>query len=75
MTAKKIVEYSVSVPADSMASFIVNHTPGGTTCTIESEHGRYDVSTRQFDVNAEDGYGEQAELRQPASENSDSKRI
>ncbi|NUK07544.1 hypothetical protein HRW18_05845 [Streptomyces lunaelactis] len=54
MTAKKMVEYSVSVPTDSRASFCVNHTPGGTTCTIELESGRFDVSSRQYDVDADD---------------------
>ena len=72
MTAKKIIEYSVSVPADSKASFRVNHTPGGTTCTIESEHGRYDVSTRQFDMDAAGEDGELVELHQAVGSESDS---
>lgn len=71
MTAKKIVEYSVSVPADSKASFRVNHTPSGTTCTIESEHGRYDVSTRQFDMDAAGEDGELVELHQAVVSESD----
>lgn len=53
MTAKKMVEYSVSVPADSKASVSLNHAPGGSTASIETENGRYDWSSRQYDVDDE----------------------
>ncbi|MEV8393965.1 MULTISPECIES: hypothetical protein [unclassified Streptomyces] len=53
MAAKRMVEYSVSVPADSKTSFSVNHTPGGTTCVIELGDARCDVTSRQYDVDDE----------------------
>lgn len=48
MAVKRMVEYSVSVPADSKASVSLNHTPGGTTGTIETENGRYDWAAREY---------------------------
>ncbi|MEV0034553.1 hypothetical protein [Streptomyces sp. NPDC050804] len=71
MAAKKMVEYSVSVPADSKTSFSVNHTPGGTTCIIESGDTSYDVSSRQYVLN-EDEPRSQDEGRQPTPGSSDS---
>jgi hypothetical protein len=70
MTAKTRVEYSVSVPADSKTSFSVNHTPGGATCIFEQGDTRYDVSTRQYDV--DDEPWRHTEAGQPPSDSSDS---
>ncbi|MFJ1746045.1 hypothetical protein ACIOJD_07340 [Streptomyces sp. NPDC088116] len=54
MPAKKMVEYSVAVPADSKTSISLNHTPGGVTCTIESKDTRCDMSSRQYDVDEDE---------------------
>ncbi|MFJ2675222.1 hypothetical protein [Streptomyces sp. NPDC087525] len=54
MPAKKMVEYSVAVPADGKASISLNHTPGGMTCIIESEDPRCGMSSRQYDVDEEE---------------------
>lgn len=43
-----MIEYSVSLPRDSTASFSVSHGPDGTCCVIESENARYDVSYREY---------------------------
>lgn len=50
MTSKKMVEYSISVPADSRAAVSVVHTPGGEMASIETETGRYDVARREYEV-------------------------
>ncbi|WP_406528304.1 hypothetical protein [Streptomyces sp. I8-5] len=42
MTAKKMVEYSVSVPADRKASIHVDHAPGGTVGSVEIDDVRCD---------------------------------
>ncbi|MFD3483352.1 hypothetical protein [Streptomyces sp. NPDC058665] len=49
MAAKKMVEYSVSVPAECTASVSLNHSPGSTVCTIECKDAHYhDWSRREF---------------------------
>ncbi|MER7909030.1 hypothetical protein [Streptomyces sp. NPDC096068] len=54
MVAKKMVEYSISVPADSNAFVSVNHTPHGTVGTIETEDGRYDWGRREYQAPEEE---------------------
>ncbi|CAM5286496.1 hypothetical protein [Streptomyces tanashiensis] len=54
MAAKKRVEYSLSVPADSTASIAINHTPNGTVATIETEDGRFDWGRLEHEVPDED---------------------
>ncbi|MGA5098190.1 hypothetical protein ACPCAC_12610 [Streptomyces lavendulocolor] len=54
MIAKRMVEFSFSVPADCKASVSLNHTKGGTTGRIETENGCYDIAVRHYDINEED---------------------
>ncbi|MGW0119622.1 hypothetical protein [Streptomyces sp. NPDC003327] len=54
MAAKKRVEYSLSVPADSTASIAINHTPHGASASIETENGRYDWGRLEFEASDED---------------------
>ncbi|MEL5958756.1 hypothetical protein AADR41_29010 [Streptomyces sp. CLV115] len=53
MTAKKMVEYSVSVPADRKASIHVDHAPGGTVGSVEIDDVRCDWTSRTYEVDDE----------------------
>ncbi|WP_328894178.1 hypothetical protein [Streptomyces sp. NBC_00236] len=50
MTAKKMIEYSISVPADRSASIRVNHAPDGTVGSVEIDDVRCDWSSRSYET-------------------------
>ncbi|WLQ48520.1 hypothetical protein P8A21_13895 [Streptomyces poriferorum] len=54
MTAKNMIEYSVSVPADRSASIRVNHAPGGSCGSVEIDDVRCDWSSRSYEINDDD---------------------